>query len=129
MQPRLRPALLLTAALGQTKGFYQPVDMGGVYNTVKGGATVPVKFTLYAGTTQVTDPAKVAFSATKASCSTGAATDAVETTTTGATSLRYDTTAGQFVYSWQTPKTAGSCYQLTMTSADGSTTNALFQLK
>ena len=33
-----------------TKGFYQPVDMDGVYNTVKGGSTVPLKFELFAGT-------------------------------------------------------------------------------
>jgi len=30
-------------------GFYQPVDMGGVVNTVKGGSTVPLKFNIYAG--------------------------------------------------------------------------------
>jgi predicted secreted protein len=26
------------------KGFYQPVDMNGVYNIVKNGSTVPLKF-------------------------------------------------------------------------------------
>ena len=31
------------------KGFYQPVDMNGVYNTVKGGSTVPLKFEIFAG--------------------------------------------------------------------------------
>jgi hypothetical protein len=113
-----------------TSGFFAPVDMGGVLNSVKGGSTVPVKFKVAAGSTPVTDPSKVgAFSATKVTCATGAPTDAVETTTTGATSLRYDATAGQFIYNWQTPKTAATCYRLTLTTPDGTPTRALFQLK
>jgi hypothetical protein len=113
-----------------TTGFSRPVDMGGVINTVKGGSTVPVKFSVKAGSTAVTDPATVgSFSASQVTCTTGAPNDAVETTTTGSTSLRYDATAGQFVYNWKTPKAAGDCYKLTLTTADGSTTNALFQLK
>jgi predicted phage gp36 major capsid-like protein len=32
-------------------GFFQPVDMGGVVNTVKAGSTVPLKFTVLAGST------------------------------------------------------------------------------
>ena len=36
-------------------GFHQPVDMSGVWNTVKGGATVPLKFEIFAGSTEVTD--------------------------------------------------------------------------
>ena len=39
------------------EGFYQPVDMGGVYNTVKGGSTVPFKFEIFEGTTELTDTA------------------------------------------------------------------------
>jgi hypothetical protein len=63
--------------------------------------------------------------------------DPIETVTTGGTSLRYDTTGGQFIFNWQTPKGAtqvGKCYSLTMTAADNSTTNnstitAYFKLK
>ena len=50
-------------------------------------------------------------------------------TTSGGTTLRYDATAGQFIQNWQTPKKAGACYQVTMTSADGSDLHALFKLK
>ena len=32
-----------------TKGYYSPVDPGGVWNSVKGGATVPLKFEVFAG--------------------------------------------------------------------------------
>ena len=36
-------------------GFDSPVDMGGVWNIVKGGATVPLKFEVFAGTTELTN--------------------------------------------------------------------------
>lgn len=121
--------LTYTVAPWRTAGFSQPVDMGGVFNTVKNGSTVPVKFRVYAGDTQVTDTAKVAFSASRISCVSGASEDAVEVVATGATVLRYDATAGQFVYNWATPRTAAACYALTMTSADGTATKALFKLK
>ena len=45
------------------------------------------------------------------------------------TSLRYDTTAGQFVQNWATPKKPGTCYTVTMTTQDGSTKSANFILK
>ena len=113
------------------RGFYQPVDMGGVLNTVQNGSTVPLKFELFAGDTELTSTSAVkGFSATAVSCTTQAATeDAIEVTTTGGTSLRYDATAGQFVQNWQTPKKPGACYQVTMTTQDGSSTSALFKLR
>ena len=53
----------------------------------------------------------------------------LEFTTTGGTSLRYDTTAGQFIQNWQTPKPAGKCYQVRMTAIDGSHLDAYFKSK
>jgi hypothetical protein len=111
------------------KGFYQPIDMNGVMNTVKGGSTVPAKFEVFAGDTEITDPAKVAFSAARITCTLGVLIDEIETTTTGSTSLRYDATGGQFIYNWKTPTGAGTCYQLTMKAADGGTISANFKLK
>ena len=40
-------------------GFYQPVDMNGVDNTVKGGSTVPLKFELFSGSTELTDTSAI----------------------------------------------------------------------
>ncbi|MDP5226278.1 MULTISPECIES: PxKF domain-containing protein [Arthrobacter] len=111
------------------KGFYQPVDMNGVLNTVKGGSTVPAKFQVFAGPTELTDPSLLSFSASKITCSTTATQDAIETTATGNTSLRYDVTGGQFIYNWKTPTTTGSCYRLTVTAADGSSISANFKIK
>jgi hypothetical protein len=49
----------------------------------------------------------------------------------GNTVLRYDTTSGQFVFNWQTPKNkAGSCYKVTIPAKDGvSSLTAYFKLK
>lgn len=110
------------------KGFYQPVDMNGVYNTVKGGSTVPLKFEIFAGSTELTDIAYIkSLTYAQTSCDTNAPTDEVETTATGDTSLRY--ADGQFIYNWKTPKSAGMCYRVTMTTIDGSTLMAYFKLK
>ena len=112
------------------KGFYQPVDLGGVWNTVKGGSTVPLKFEVFAGATELTDTSVVdTFTVTKVSCTTAGGSDDIELTTSGTTVLRYDTTGGQFIQNWQTPRTAGACYKVTMTTDDGSSTSALFRLK
>lgn len=110
------------------KGFYQPVDMNNVLNTVKGGSTVPAQFEVFAGTTELTDPSLVSFSAANIQC-TLQYIDDIELTTTGSTSLRYDATAGQFIYNWKTPTGAGNCYKLTMTAQDGSSISANFKLK
>lgn len=111
------------------KGFYAPIDMGGVLNTVKGGSAVPAKFNVFAGTTEITDAAQITMSAKKVTCSSSAPTDDIEVLASGGTALRYDTTSKQFVYTWKTPTGAGTCYALTATAADGSTTTGLFKIK
>lgn len=120
-----------TVEAWKTGGFYAPVDGNGVWNTVKGGSTVPLKFELFAGSTELTSTSAISsFKSVAISCSTSnAMTDEIEFTTTGGTSLRYDATAGQFIQNWQTPKTAGACYKVTMTAKDGSAVSALFKLK
>jgi len=117
-----------------TAGFYQPVDMSTstaiVWNTVKGGSTVPLKFELFAGSTELTDPANVkSLQSQKVSCSSTGTEDAIETVATGGTSLRYDLTGGQFVYNWKTPTGAGICYKVTVTAQDDSPISAYFKMK
>ncbi len=114
-------------------GFYQPIDMGDVLNTVKNGSTVPVKFELFSGTTELTSTSAVSsITAKQVNCAAfnGDPMDEIEyLAPTGGTSLRYDATAGQFIYNWTTPKKANTCYNLTMTAADGSTITAYFKLR
>lgn len=121
-----------TVAAWTLAGFYQPVDMGGVWNSVKGGSTVPLKFEVFAGATELTSVSVVSGFVIKGVACPGssAITDDIELTTTGGTSLRYDATSGQFIQNWQTPKKPGACYQVSVTTQDGSsTTQAQFKLK
>jgi hypothetical protein len=113
-----------------TKGFYAPVDGSGVVNTVKGGSTVPLKFEVFDGATEMTSTSVVTGLRTAVTtCDTGAVVDDIETLATGGTALRYDATAGQFIYNWQTPKTVGQCYKTSVLLTDGSTLLALFRTK
>ena len=112
-------------------GFYQPVDMNSVWNTVKNGSTVPLKFEVFAGATELTDVSVVdSFTVKSVACPGSSATsDDIELTTTGGTQLRYDWTGGQFIQNWQTPKKPGTCWTVTMTTDDGSFLSANFKLK
>jgi hypothetical protein len=126
--------LSYTVAAATAKGFYQPVDMGNVTNTVKGGSTVPLKFELFGGATNVEqkDVSAASVSAKQITCgTTPGASDAIEEiVSTNATGLRFDTTGDQFIYNWKTPKSPGTCYLVTMTAADQQTKLlAYFQLK
>jgi hypothetical protein len=112
-------------------GFYKPVDMGvDVWNTVKGGSTVPLKFEVFAGSTEFSEVSVVkSFNTSIVKCDAADEEAPIEITSTGGTSLRYDSVAGQFIQNWQTPKSPGSCYRVTMTTQDGSSLVAFFKLK
>ncbi len=115
-------------AAGTIKGFYHPVDMNGTINTVKGGAAVPMKFEVFTGDTEVTDVSQVTMQVQQRSCPSDTAQDAVEVTTTSSTSLRYGTSAGQFIFNWKTPKVPGACYRVTASSS-GTSISADFKLR
>jgi hypothetical protein len=118
-------------------GFYQPVTMTAstalpVYNLIKGGQTVPLKFNIYqfAGGPELTNvPAAVQqFSLAVIACSDGAPITDVDTfPTTGGTTLRYD--GAQFIQNWQSPKAANQCLVVTMKAQDGSMLSAYFKTK
>jgi predicted extracellular nuclease len=107
------------------RGFYGSIDMTGL-NAVKGGSSVPLQFEVFAGATELTSTSVVSsLTTTPVNCSTHAVTG---TTTTVNAALRYDTRLGWFVYTWKTPKQQ-VCVRATVTTVDGSTLSALFQLK
>jgi hypothetical protein len=117
----------------QLNGFYQPVDMDTaltphVWNTVKAGSTVPLKWEVFAGSYEFTSTSIVSTLAKQVTCNFGPE-DTIEVVATGGTSLRYDTTSGQFIFNWQTPKLVGKCYDVTVTLNDGSLLTAHFKLK
>jgi hypothetical protein len=113
-------------------GFFAPVDMRNVLNTVKGGSTVPVKWTMADRNGPVTDTRVVTdVKASYFDCDalSGSLESAVEYTATGGTALRYD--GRQFILNWQTKKTTSTntCYQLFVVFTDGTNQSALFKLK
>jgi len=113
------------------RGFFAPVDNAPTANTMKAGSTAPIKF-------QVTDGAGGYISSLSIvsvwsgviSCTSETGLeDSLETYATGGTSLRYDATANQFIYNWQSPKAPGACYNVNIRLSDGSVKTALFKLK
>lgn len=112
-------------------GFSRPVAMGaGAVNTAKAGSTVPLKFSVHkASGPAVTAGPVGTITMQKVGCATGAATGPVEEiASTGGTSLRY--ADGQWIQNWATPSSGkGSCYRVTLTTADGSVVAVTFQLK
>src|SRR5829696_7742395 len=123
------PSLAYTVNAATAYGFYQPVDMGDTLNTVKSGSTLPVKFELIGGASNIEQKSLSAvgsMSASKVNCAAfnGDPVDAIEylAPTSENTGLRFDTTGDQFIYNWKTPaKAANTCYSVTMTAADNTT--------
>ncbi len=109
--------------------FLQPIDGGGVWNTVKGGSTVPVKFQVFYGTTEITDPAVVRpITVAPETCPTGTVYDAIEElSVTNSAVIRYSD--GSFIANWKTPKTKNKCQRLTVTTTAGTSLSAFFKLR
>ena len=124
----------LTIGAWSHKGFYAPVDMldsaGNIaVNTVKGGSTVPMKFEVFKGATELKDVSAIKSTTyLKSTACSGAYADEIEVVLTGSTSLRFDATADQFIYNWKTPTGAG-CYKVVMTTQDGSSLSAYFKTR
>jgi hypothetical protein len=110
-------------------GFRQPVDNPPTVNIGRAGRTYPVKFQVRDQNGALVTSLAVVSSITHKPVACGAfsgdPTDALETTATGGTSLRFE--GDQFVYNWKTPTTA-DCYELFVTLADGSVHTANFSL-
>ena len=118
----------ITIAAWTIQGFFQP-DMGGVVGGIR--VVRPYrKFRVYAGTKELRDTSVVKSMQQAAIACTATASDDIPSDLlgTGGTYLRYDTTGGRFVF-WQTDKAANRCYQVILTTQDGSSISVNFKTK
>jgi large repetitive protein len=126
-------SLTYTVLAWRISGFFQPVSMDTasdrVVNLAKGGSTVPLKFEVFAGATELTSTSAVkSLQIARTDCvSVGGILDPVDALATGGTVLRHD--GGQFIYNWKTPTQANTCWDVVLTTQDGSGITAHFKLK
>jgi hypothetical protein len=113
-------------------GFFPPVDNPGsgpkfVFNKVKAGSTVPVKFSLCANQGANVIAAGYPRSE-KVSCDASALIgDDKATVTPGNSKLVYTAATGRYHYNWQTDKAwGGTCRKLTVRLTDGTDHVAYF---
>ncbi len=110
-------------------GLRDPVD-AGVLNVAKAGSAIPVKFSLSgnAGLDIFTDGYPTSRAIT---CTSGLPTDLIEeTTTANGSGLKYEAGSDQYNYVWKTNKAwAGTCRELMLELADGSSRTARFAFK
>jgi CSLREA domain-containing protein len=111
-------------------GFFQPVDNLPVFNLVKAGSGVPVKFSL-GGFKGLAIFAAGFPQSTKVDCSTTAPQDNIEQTlTAGGSSLSFDASLDQYTYALKTDKAwASTCRKLEVKLIDGRTYGANFKFK
>lgn len=146
-----------TVTAWNLRGFYRPVRMGDRWNVRKGRSTVPFKFRVFEGSTKATSTAVVdSFTAQQLVCSTMAPVGDPVSILSAKKGYRLRYRDGAFRMNWKTPKApkakkvkvtkvsrvhgkkvvrtvkqvrAVNCYQVTMTTDDGSALTAWFRLR
>lgn len=125
-----------TVNYGLGNGFLPPLnpdDTGSVLNIGNAGRTYPIKWQLTdANGNYVTNAVSgTTITVSKVACTAFSSDtgDPIDTTTSGATVLRYDTTSNQYIYNWATPTTKSTCYRMTVSLPSGQKMIAAFQMK
>jgi hypothetical protein len=112
-------------------GFAAPVITGQALNVVKGGSTIPLKFEVWDGETELTSTDAIAGLTVQPVACWGlpSVVEVLGEPATEDSRLRYDDEAGQFVQTWRSPRTSGECYAVTVATRGGSSSTALFRTR
>ncbi len=111
-------------------GFFSPVINTPTFNVVNAGRAIPVKFSLSGNKGLSIFAANSPQSGVIPCDASAPATDLTDTVTAGGSSLSYDASTDQYIYVWKTESSwAGSCRQLVVKLADGSSHVANFKIK
>lgn len=109
-------------------GFFQPVDNLPVFNAVKAGSSIPVKFSLDGD--RGLDVAAAGYPKSEPiDCQSTSTLDGIEeTATAGSSSLSYDASTDQYTYVWKSDKRwADTCRRLIVRLKDGTSHLAMFR--
>ena len=111
-------------------GFFSPVSNPPVYNEVKAGQGIPIKFSL-SGNKGLNIFAAGYPASQQINCADNAPINVLEETeTSGGSSLTYNAGSDTYQYNWKTEKSwAGTCRVLVVKLADGTEHIAYFKFK
>jgi hypothetical protein len=118
----------LAVSLLHFRGFFKPVKNAPMFNRVRAGQAVPIRFTVdgYRGTTVLKAGSPTSSPISCQAVRSENVVDATEPANSGG--LRQDGAKSKFKYIWKTdPRWTGTCRKLALTLVDGSSYEALFR--